>query len=29
VIRPHNYSSIPYRFRVIWHWLLSWLWNVG
>jgi len=24
-----NYSSILYRLRVIWRWIISWLWNRG
>jgi len=25
----YNYSSELYHFRVIWHWVLSWPWNLG
>jgi len=29
LVRHCNYSFILYRLRVIWHWILSWPWNVG
>ena len=28
LVRHCNYSSILYRLRVIWRWILSWPWNV-
>jgi len=29
LVRHHKYSSILYRFRVIWRWIISWPWNLG
>jgi len=28
LVRHCNYSSILYRFRVIWRWIISWPWNL-
>ena len=29
LVRHSNYSSILYRLRVTWRWIISWPWNVG